>query len=103
MSKPANLDDIRRSALDSVEESKRLWNGALTAFACVEGGCWIAYLILAYFEFPLSVLIAVAALLVYSTVFAGIMGLKLHLDNATRRILQAIETLADNDHKTRPD
>src|SRR5262245_55188257 len=97
MSKTANLDAIRRSALDSVEESKRVWIGALTAFACVEGGCWIAYLVLAYFEFSLPVLIAVAALLVYSTVFAGVMGLKLHLDNATRRILQAIETLANDD------
>ena|SRR3989442_3421009 len=97
MSKPTNLDDIRRSALDSVEGSRRLWSRALTFFACVEGSCWIAYLLLAYFEFPLSVLIAVAALLVYSTVFAGIMGLKAHLDDSTRRILQAIETLAGND------
>ena len=103
MSKPANLDEIRRSALDSVEESKRVWKGALTAFSCVEGGCWFAYLLLAYFEFPLSVLIAVAALLIYSTLFAGIMGLKTHLDNSTRRVLQAIETLADNDNATRPD
>jgi|SRR6185369_859322 len=96
MPQHTNLDAIRRSALDSVEGSRRLWNRALTLFACVEGACWLAYLLLAYFEFPLSVLIGVAALLVYSTLFAGIMGLKSHLDDSTRRILQAIETLADS-------
>jgi len=96
MAKATNLDEVRRSALDSVEASRRVWNRALTFFACVEGGCWLAYLLLAYFEFSLPVLIAVAALLVYSTVFTGIMGLKMHLDDATRRVLQAIETLAEN-------
>src|SRR5689334_14707912 len=97
MSKPSSLDEIRRSALDSADESKRLWNRALTLFACVEGICWLAYLVLAYLQFSTSVLIAIAALLVYSTVFAGLMGLRLHLDSSTRRILQALESLARGD------
>jgi hypothetical protein len=94
MPEPTKLDDIRRAALDSVESSKRLWTRALTWFAVAEGTCWVAYILFAYFGFPASVLIGVAALLVYSTVFASIMGLRLHLDNSTQRILKAIETLA---------
>jgi hypothetical protein len=94
MPQPSNLDDIRRAALDSADESRRLWTRVLTLFAILEATCWVAYLVLAYYEFPTSVLIGVAALLVYSTVFASIMGLRVHLDNATRGILKAIETLA---------
>jgi hypothetical protein len=94
MSEPTKLDDIRRAALDSVEASKRQWARALTVFAVVEGACWVAYILFAWFAFPTSVLIAVAALLVYSTVFASIMGLRFHLDNCTQRVLKAVETLA---------
>jgi hypothetical protein len=94
MSEPTKLDDIRRAALDSVEASKRLWTRALTGFAIAEGACWVAYILLAYFGFPASVLIGVAALLVYSTTFASVMGLRFHLDTCTQRILKAIETLA---------
>jgi hypothetical protein len=96
MSKLTNLDDIRRSALDRAEESKRLWQQVITMFAIAEGTCLVAYILLAYFAFPTSVLILVAAVLVYSTVFAGIMGLKLHIDNSTQSILQAIESLAQD-------
>jgi hypothetical protein len=56
----------------------------------------VVYLLLAYFAFPTSVLILVAAVLVYSTVFAGIMGLKSHIDNCTQGILQAIDSLAQD-------
>jgi hypothetical protein len=94
MSKFTGLDDIRRSALDRAEESKRLWQQVILMFGVVEGTCLLAYILLAYFDFPVSLLILVAAVLVYSTVFAGIMGLKLHVDNSTQRILKAIESLA---------
>jgi hypothetical protein len=97
MSKPANLDEIRRSALGRAEDSKRLWQQALTMFAVAEGVCLLVYILLAYFGFPTSVLILVAAVLVYSTVFAGIMGLRFHIDNSTQGILKAIETLAQHD------
>jgi hypothetical protein len=94
MSGPAKLDDIRRAALDSVEASQRVWKRALTAFAVAEGACWLAYVLLAYFAFPTSVLIGVATVLVYSTTFASVMGLRFHLDSSTQRVLKAIESLA---------
>ena len=94
MSQPTKLDQIRRAALDDAEASRRVWTRALTGFAVAEGACWVAYILLAYFEFPVSVLIGVAAVLVYSTVFASIMGLRFHLDSCTQRILKAIEMLS---------
>jgi hypothetical protein len=94
MSGPAKLDDIRRAALDSVEASQRLWKRAITWFAVAEGTCWLAYVLLAYFEFPTSVLIGVATVLVYSTTFVSVMGLRFHLDSSTQRVLKAIESLA---------
>jgi hypothetical protein len=94
MSGPAKLDAIRRAALDSAEASRRLWRRALTGFAVAEGTCWLAYVLLAYFEFPPSVLIGVATVLVYSTTFASVMGLRFHLDSCTQRVLRAIESLA---------
>ena len=98
MSQGTKLDEIRRSALAGVEESRRLWTRVIALFGLIEGLCWLAYIPLAYFEFPTAVLIAVAALLVYSTIFASIMGLRLHLDQCTQRMLKAIETLVpDNE------
>jgi hypothetical protein len=94
MSESTKLDDIRRAALHSVEASRRQWARALSWFAVAESVCWVAYILFAFLGFPASVLIGVAALLVYSTVFASIMGLRLHLDNCTQSILKAIETLA---------
>jgi hypothetical protein len=94
MSEPTKLDAIRRAALDSADASRRLWRRTLTGFAVVEGGCWVAFILLAYFGYPTSVLIGVAALLVYGTVFASVTGLRFHLDNCTQRILKAVETLA---------
>jgi hypothetical protein len=94
MAKPTNLDEIRRSALAGVEESKRLWRRVLVAFGVLEGGCFVAYALSVYFGYPIWILILVAAVLVYSTVSAGIMGLKLHLDNSTQRVLKAIESVA---------
>ncbi len=82
-----------------MDASRRQWARALTWFAVAEGACWVAYILFTFLGFPPSVLIGVAALLVYSTVFASTMGLRFHLDNCTQRILKAIETLATDKGK----
>ena len=100
MSKSTNLDDIRRSALDRAEESERLWRHVITAWAIVEGSCLIVYFLLAYFAFATSVLILVAAVLVYNPLFIGILGLKAHIDISTQRILRAIDSLAQDQEES---
>src|SRR5436190_1373413 len=50
--------------------------------------------VLAWFDARPSILLAVVTLLIYSTVFASVMGLRFHLDSCTRRILQGLESLA---------
>ena len=100
MAKSTKLDDIRRSALDRAEESERLWRHVITTWAIVEGSCLIVYFLLAYFAFATSVLILVAAVLVYNTLFIGILGLKGHIDISTQRILRAIESLAQDQEES---
>jgi hypothetical protein len=100
MSKSNDIDDIRRSALDRAEESERLWRHVIIACAIVEASCLIVYLLLAYFAFATSVLILVAAVLVYNPLLTGIMGLKLHIDISTQRILRAIESLVQDQEES---
>jgi hypothetical protein len=96
MADQTKVDEIRRAALDCVDASQRLWTRVIALFGLLEAACWIAYIVLAYFEFSYSVLIGVAALLVYSTITVGILGLRSHLDQCTQRILKALESLPDN-------
>lgn len=94
MSEATKLDEIRQAALRSVEDSRRLWTRVIGLFAVLEAACWFAYIPLAYYDFPTSVLVGIAALLIYSTIVASVMGLRSHVDNCTQRILKALESLA---------
>ncbi len=91
MSNPSSLDDVRRSVMDSVEESEKMFHKAIIGFAVLEFVCWGAYILLAIFDFSLPVLIGAAAVCVYTTISAGLFGLKFHIDQCTQRTLQAIE------------
>ena len=95
MNDSSRLDRIRRSVLDSVEQSERHFRKSIVMFAVIEGTCWIAYITLAIFSFSLPVLIGVAAVAVYVMVMGGLMGMKLHVDACTQRTLSAIELLAE--------
>ena len=97
MSDASKFDRIRKSVLDSVEESERHFRWAIVGFAFLEGGCWVAYIVLAVLSFSLPVLIGVAALAVYGMVSAGLIALKLHIDVCTRRTLTAIELLVEDE------
>ncbi|QDT99543.1 hypothetical protein [Gimesia aquarii] len=97
MNNSSKFDRIRRSALDSVEQSERHFRKAIVGFAFIEGTCWIGYITLAAFSFSLPVLIGVAAVAVYVMVTGALMGLKLHMDACTQRTLTAIELLAEDE------
>ncbi len=99
MNDTSKFDRIRRSALDSVEQSDRSFRKAIIGFAFIEGTCWIAYIALAALSFSLPVLIGVAAVAVYVMVTGGLMGLKLHMDACTQRTLTAIELLAEDEQE----
>jgi hypothetical protein len=94
MLKSESLDEVRRSALEMAERSRRQWVRAMLLFAGLEGVGWISYLLLAYFAFPVAVLIGVATLVLYSMMFGWAVALKDQIDVGTQRVLKAIEALA---------
>jgi hypothetical protein len=97
MSKPDSLDEVRRSALEMAESSRLQWVRAMVLFAVLEGVGWISYVLLAWFDFPVSVLIGVAAVVLYAMMFGWAVALKDQLDVNTRRVLKAIEALAERE------
>jgi hypothetical protein len=96
MTKPQNPDDVRRAALNMAERSRRQWVRAMVIFAIVEGIGWISYVLLAWFDFPASVLIGVAALVLYTMMFGWAVALKEQIDVGTQRVLKAIDTLGQD-------
>jgi len=94
MPKPENLDEGRRSALEIAESSRRQWVRAMVLFAGLEGVGWISYVLFAWFDFPASVLIGVAAVILYAMMFGWAVALKDQIDVNTQRVLKAIEALA---------
>jgi hypothetical protein len=101
MTKPENLDDVRHAALEMAERSRRQWVRALVVFATVEGVGWISYALFAWFDFPSSVLIGVATLMLYALMFGWAVALKEQIDVGTQRILKALDALARHESDPR--
>jgi hypothetical protein len=97
MTKPENLDDVRRAALEMAERSRRQWVRAMVIFAAVEGVGWVSYVLLAWFDFPVSVLIGVATVILYSMLFGWAVALKDQIDVGTQRVLKAIDLAKQDD------
>jgi hypothetical protein len=93
MSNPTPLDEIRRRALDLVDQSERRWKRAILLFAVVEGLGWTSFVLLAYFGFSIVILLGVAVLILYTMIFTWAVALKDHMNTCTQRILKAMETL----------
>jgi hypothetical protein len=93
MSNTTNLDHVRRRALDLADTSERRWKRAIVIFAAVESLGWISFILLAWLDFSIAILLGVAVVILYTMVFAWAVALKEHTDICTQRILKAIETL----------
>lgn len=97
MATSTRLDRIRQSALDDAEKSEKNLKRFIWFLAFLELTVGVVYIVLAVLGFSEAVLIGVAGVCVYCMIFAGIGGLKLHIDASTARILKAVELLADDD------
>lgn len=93
MSNSTYLDEIRRRALDLADKSERRWKRAILIFAAVEGIGWIGFILLAWLDFSLTVLLGVAVLILYTMTFTWAVALKEHMDTCTQRILKAMENV----------
>jgi predicted PurR-regulated permease PerM len=100
MSDTSKLDEIRRAAFESVEESTRasnrhaMWLGHLM---------WVVvgvYLYAAYYGYSPWFLILLAGLFLYCWFRPIVSDLRAHIDICTQRVLRAIDTIApDKDDK----
>ena len=95
MAKSNDLEEVRHAALEAAEKAKRRWVIVVSLFALVEGACILVYVVLAYRNAPLPILLGVAILLVYSTQIVWSIGLKNHLNACTLRILDGDDSEAD--------
>jgi hypothetical protein len=93
MSNATHLDEIRRRALDLVDQSERRWKWSILIFAAVESVGWISFILLAWLGFSVAVLLGVAVLILYTMIVVWAIALKEHMDTCTQRILKAMDTM----------
>jgi hypothetical protein len=87
-----DLDRVRGAALDRVERGERYMRAAALAFAAVEGGFFLGFILLADFSNRLHLLLLLATVAVYTLVVIGLAALGAHVNRCTERVLRAIET-----------
>ena len=91
MSAGTNLDDIRRKALDRVDQAQRRFRAAILAMAGVEALLLAVVLYLMDFSDRLHLLVFFCAMLVYLTVLAALLALGAYVGKVEARILKAVE------------
>jgi uncharacterized membrane protein len=87
----SNLDEIRRQALDRVDQAQRRFRYAVGAVAAVEGLLLLAVLILIDFSDRLQLLVFLCSILVYATVLVALFALGAYIVTVEARILRALE------------
>ncbi len=91
------LDQIRRSALDQIDQQDKTSLRILIAAGIVEGTGLILYLVLMDFSDRLHWLIFIAACMVYGTLALGIFSLGAEVKASVQRVLRAIEEIKPAD------
>ena len=88
---PTKIDDIRKSALESIDVANRRVNWIMALAAAVEGGLLLTFFVVMDFDARLHWLLLISALLVYATLAVGLVALGSYVRVNTLRILKAIE------------
>ena len=88
-----DLDGIRRTALDRMDESRRHAKGLLIAGAIVEGLMAVAVIWVTDFGDRTQLLIFLCACLVYAPLALGLFALRAFIDHSVERIVRAVELL----------
>ena len=93
MSGKVNLDEVRDTALASIERSERNFKLAFMVAAVWEALFLLAYILAADFSNRLHLLLLIATVGSYSMVVIGLVALGAHINRGVLRILKAIELL----------
>ncbi len=95
-------EEIRSMVMADVKKADRKLMWCMVGFAVLEAVCAGTYIVMAIYEFPLSVLIGVAAACVYTLIAAGLFGIYGHINLSMGRVIKAIELIGEPDDE-RPD
>ena len=90
--KQADLDRIRRTALDRVAASRRRASRFVAAAAVFEGILFVGILLVIDLGDVTHLLIFLCACLVYAPLAFGMFALRAYMDVSTLRVLTALET-----------
>lgn len=88
------LDQIRRAALQRVEQTQRYFTIAIVMVALVEAAAILLFLLQMNFQDRLHRLIFAHAIMVYGTLGMGLVALGVFVRHNVQRVLSAIELLA---------
>ncbi|MBA3248038.1 MAG: hypothetical protein H0T63_08140 [Pyrinomonadaceae bacterium] len=88
-----SVDEVRRTALDRIEQSERHHRAAFVGAAVVEASFLAGFLLLADFSDRTHVLLLLATIAIYTILAFGLFALGAHVNHNTRRVLKAIELL----------
>ena len=88
-----NIDGIRGTTLDRIEQSERRYKVAFYGAALVEALFLPGYLLLADLSNRMHLLLLLSTVALYTIVALGLLALGSHVNRNTLRILKAIELL----------
>lgn len=94
MSEVNNIDGIRGAALQSIEQSERLYRAAFYGAAVVEALFLAGFLLLADLSNRTHVLLLLATVATYTLLLLGLLALGAHVNRSTLRVVKAVELLA---------
>jgi hypothetical protein len=97
MTQPTDLDQLRRRALDRVEQTERRYKAALFAALFLETVFIGLFLLLADFRDRLHVLLLFSSVAIYTILGFGLFALGAHVSRSTLLVLKAIELFAERD------
>ncbi len=91
------INEIRVNTLNLIERNERNYKYVIVGAALVEVLFFAAFLLLADFSNRVHVLLLITTITVYTILAFGLIALGLHVNRNTLRVLNALETIGEND------
>jgi hypothetical protein len=90
------INEIRSNTLNQIERNERNYKFSFVGAAFVELLFLVAFLLLADFSNRVHVLLLIMTIVIYTIMAFGLLALGLHVNRNTLRVLNALETIAEN-------
>ncbi len=91
-----NLDNIRETTLQRIEQTERNYKLMLVGAAVIEVIFLAAFLLLADFSNRLHLLLLISSMTIYTILGFGLLALGLHVNRNALRIINAIESIEES-------